>query len=125
MIEPIENIYFDLANGEHLDAIEASNNDWILHIGTEDGEMMNSRAVNNNWFPHRLQNKKEFYLSFTEMEKNGLVTKIPDLKIDERLYLQYICAYDKRSNDPTNVNTWLAVDEFKDELENWIGIVNE
>ena len=125
LIDPIDNIDYDVATGEHLDAIEASNNDWILHIGTEDGEMMNSRAGNNNWFPPRLQNKKDFYLSFTEMKKNGFITKIPDLKIDERLHLQYICAYDNRSNDPENVNTWLAVDEFKNKLENWIGIDNE
>ncbi|MCB9336205.1 MAG: hypothetical protein H6586_08650 [Flavobacteriales bacterium] len=125
LIDPIDNIDYYVATGEHLDAIEAGNNDWILHLGTEDGEMMNSRASNNNWFPNRLQNKKDLYLSFTEMKKTGFITKIPDLKIDERLHLQYICAYDKKSNDPENVNTWLAVDEFKNKLENWIGIDNE
>ena len=125
LIDTIDNIDYDVACGEHLDAIEVSNTDWILHIGTEDGEAMNSRAQINNWFPNRLLNKREFYISFTEMKKDGFITKIPDLKIDERLHLQYICAYDKRSNDPENVNTWLAVDEFKDKLENWIGIDNE
>jgi hypothetical protein len=31
-----------------------------------------------------------------------------------------LTAYDKK--DEQKVNTWLAVDEFKGKLENWIGI---
>lgn len=124
LTNPLRSIDYDVATGEHLDAIEASNEDWILHIGTEDGEMMNSRAAYNNWFPNRLQNKKDLSWSFTEMKENGFITKIPDLRTDERLHLQYICAYDKRSTDPENVNTWLAVDVFKDRLEEWIGLNN-
>jgi hypothetical protein len=115
-------IEFDTATGEHLDAIEASDNEWILHIGTEDGEVMNSRAKNDDWFPERLQNKVDFYQSITEMEKNGFKTKIPDLQLNERLHIQFICAYDKRTEDKNKVNTWLAVDEFKGKLENWIGV---
>ena len=59
--DTVENVDFDVATGEHLDAIEASNNDWILHIGTEDGEVLNFRAGENDWFPNRLQNKVDFY----------------------------------------------------------------
>lgn len=122
LTEPIADINYDIATGEHLDSIEASNNEWILHIGTEDGEILNSRAVDNDWFPSRLKNKVDFYQSITDMKKDGFVTKIPDLKMDERLHIQYLCAYDRRNNDRDNVNTWLAVDEFKRKLENWIGI---
>lgn len=120
--DTVENVDFDVATGEHLDAIEASNKDWILHIGTEDGEVLNFRAGENDWFPNRLQNKEDFYKSITDMKRNGFITKIPDLRTDEKIHIQYICAYDKRSNDPENVNTWLAVDEFKRNLEIWIGI---
>ena len=56
-----ENVDFDTATGEHLDAIEASDNEWTLHIGTEDGEILNSRAESNDWFPERLKNKVDFY----------------------------------------------------------------
>ncbi len=122
LIDFDSNTDFDTATGEHLDAIEASNSDWILHIGTEDGEVMNWRAKENDWFPDRLQDKVNFYQSITEMEKNGFKTKIPDLKLNERLHIQYICAYDSKSDDKNKVNTWLAVDEFKRKLENWIGI---
>lgn len=55
-----EQIKFDTATGEHLDAIEAYNDDWTLHIGTEDGEVMNSRAADNDWFPSRLRNTVDF-----------------------------------------------------------------
>jgi hypothetical protein len=122
LIESINDINYDIATGEHLDAIEASNKDWILHIGTEDGEILNSRAELNDWFPNRLQNKVDLYQSITDMNKNGFISKLPDLKTNERLHIQYLCAYAKRSNDPENVNTWLAVDEFKSKLEKWIGI---
>ena len=115
-----KNIEFDITTGENLEAISAENSEWILHIGTEDGEILNSRAENGDWFPPRLSNTVNFYKSITEMKKNGFITKIPDLKMGEKLHLQYLTAYDK--NDVKNGNTWLAVDEFKLKLENWIGV---
>jgi len=115
-----DKITFDTASGEHLDAIQADNNEWTLHIGTEDGEILNSRAENDDWFPPRLKNKVDFYQSITEMKQNGFVTKIPDLNKEEKIHIQYLTAYDKKEEH--KINTWLAVDEFKRKLENWIGI---
>jgi hypothetical protein len=115
-----DEVTFGPATGEHLDAIQSDNDKWTLHIGTEDGEILNSRAENDDWFPLRLKNKVDIYQSITEMKQNGFVTKIPDLRKDEKIYIQYLTAYDKR--DEQKVNTWLAVDEFKRKLENWIGI---
>ncbi len=112
------NIEFDTASGEHLDAISVENQEWILHIGTEDGEILNSKAANDNWFPTRLQNKVDFYQSITEMKQNGFITKIPDLNIGEKMHIQYLTAYDKK--DLQKVTTWLAVDEFMRNLESWI-----
>ena len=105
-----------------MDAIEASTADWVLHIGTEDGEVMNFRAKNSDWFPERLQNKVDFYQSITKMERNGFTTNIPDLRLNEKLHIQYICAYDKNSEDIDKSSTWFAVDELKRELESWISI---
>ncbi len=115
-----DEITFDTATGEHLDAIQADSNEWTLHIGTEDGEILNSRAEKDDWFPPRLKNKVDFCQSITEMKQNGFVTKIPDLNKGEKIHIQYLTAYDKK--DEQKVNTWLAVDEFKRKLENWIGI---
>ncbi|AXG71145.1 hypothetical protein KORDIASMS9_03400 [Kordia sp. SMS9] len=115
-----DKVVFDTAMGEHLDAIEASDDKWTLHIGTEDGEILNSRAKSNEGFPERLENKVGFYQSITKMLKEGFETEIPELRVGEQIHIQYLSAYDKKS--PESVNTWLAVNEFKRELENWIGV---
>jgi len=113
-------VKFDIAGGEHLDAIEAANEDWILHIGTEDGEVQQGRAKDDDWFPSRLVNMVGFNKSITTMHESGFKTRIPELQANERLHIQYLTAYDKR--DDKKVNTWLAVDESKRRLENWIGV---
>ncbi len=115
-----EEIDFDTATGEHLDAIEAYNINWKLHIGTEDGDVMNSRAGTNDWFPTRLKNKVDFYQSITKMNKEGFETKIPDLIVGEKIHIHFLTAYGKSNSD--SINTWLAVDEYKRKLENWVGI---
>jgi hypothetical protein len=113
-------IIFGTATGEHLDAVEAYNSEWTLHIGTEDGEIMNSKAGNEDWFPLRLKDTIDFYQSITEVKQNGFITKIPELDLGEKIHIQYLSAYDKK--DEEKINTWLAVDETKRNLENWIGI---
>lgn len=121
LLDKINNeITFDTASGENLDAIQVESGIWTLHIGTEDGEVLNSRAENEDWFPPRLKNKVDFYQSISEMKQNGFVTKIPDLKKGEKIHIQYLTSYDKKEEQ--KVNTWVAVDELKRNLENWIGI---
>ena len=115
-----DEVTYDTATGEHLDAVQVDSKEWTLHIGTEDGEILNSRAENDDWFPQRLKNKVDFYQSISEMKQNGFTTKIPELSKGDKIHIQYLTAYDKK--DEHKVNTWLAVDEFKSKLENWIGI---
>jgi hypothetical protein len=114
------NTEFSIDCGEHLDAILAENENWKLHIGTEDREVLNSRAESNNWFPIRLKNNLYLENSITQMKENGFLTTIPNLNKNEKIYIQYLTAYDRK--DDEKVNTWLAVDETKQKLENWIGI---
>lgn len=106
--------------GENLDAITAYNEEWNLHLGSEDGEIIKSRAEAGDWFPPRLKDKVGIFESITEMKANGFVTNTPALKRGEKIHLQYLAAYDRR--DEQQCNTWLAVDKFKRELESWIGI---
>lgn len=106
--------------GEHLDSALMHNQEWMLHIGTEDGEVMQSRALNEDWMPLRLKGELEFSHSFTEVQANGLITKVPELKQGEGIHFHYLAAYDKQSD--VKVNTWFAVDEFKRNLENWVGV---
>lgn len=115
-----EGIIFDTATGESLDAIQADNDEWTLHIGTEDGEILHVRAKADDWFPARLESLVSFYQSITEMQQNGFVTTIPTLTTGEKIHIQYLVAYDRRNEH--KVNTWLAVDESKRKLENWLGL---
>lgn len=116
----LRDIQFDSATGEYLDAIQVDSLEWTLHIGTEDGEALRLRAEGDDWFPSRLKNNLNFYQSITEMKQNGFVTKIPHLEKGEKIHIQYLVAYDRR--DEYKINTWLAVDESKRNLENWVGL---
>lgn len=120
LTNPSEHINFDVNSGEHLDAIEASDHEWTLHIGTEDGEMIHTRATVDDGFPKRLKDTVDFDRSITKTFPHGFETEIPALHIGEHIHIQYLIAYDKSDSDA--VNTWLAVDALKSDLEDWIGV---
>lgn len=111
---------FDFACGENLDAYEITNNEWKMHIGTEDGEILNYRAEKDDWFPIRLLNTKNHWQEITKLNKSSIRTNVPELKIGEKIHLQYLTAYDKHNTE--TINTWVAVDEHKSALEKWIGM---
>ena len=115
-----ENSEFDFASGENLDAFVIENPEWKLHIGTEDGFILNRRAENNDWFPKRLMNTKKDWQEITKLNESSIRTKVPELQVGEKIHLQYLTAFDKQNIE--TINTWVAVDENKSELEKWIGI---
>ena len=94
-LQPENKVEFHPAYGEHLDAIEAWDKEWTLHIGTEDGEILNQRAQIDDWFPNRLMKEVSIFQSITKCEPNGLFTSIPELQIEEKLHIQYLTAYSK------------------------------
>lgn len=120
LVDSVDNVDYDIATGEHLDAIEVSNNDWIITIGTEDCDVLQSRALINDWFPKRILNILNDNQFLTQLEKNGISTVIPDLINGEKIHIQYIAAFDQKQHD--KVNTWIAVDQYIRELEKWIGL---
>lgn len=120
LLDTMSTMDFDVTSGQYLNAIAASNNEWILHIGTEDGEMVHIRSQEDNWLPRRFENEIKLYQEITETRQNGFSTKVPPLNEGEKIHIQYLIAYDKA--DRNNVNTWLAVDETKSKLEKWIGV---
>lgn len=103
-----------------MDAIEIYNESWKMHIGTEDGLMLNSRAEKNNGFPKRLMSKENDWVNITEMKESSILITIPEIEINEKIHLQILMAYDRQNRE--SVNTWLAVDQNKYSLEEWIGI---
>lgn len=119
-----EKLEFDYASGEHLDAISATSENYIMHIGTEDGEVLNSRAANNDWFPEDLENIVTFEQSITAYKKDlsGFDSQIPILKEGDKLSLHFLAAIQEKSNDPHRADSWWAVDMFKRKIENYLGI---
>ncbi|MDX2360973.1 MAG: hypothetical protein QNK23_09215 [Crocinitomicaceae bacterium] len=124
LTESDEKLEFDYASGEHLDAISATSQRYLLHIGTEDGEILNSRAENNDWFPEGLKNVVNFERSITTYRKDltGLESQIPIMKEGDKLSLHYLVAIEQKSEDQNRIDSWLAVDMFKRNIENYLGI---
>ncbi|MQP23509.1 hypothetical protein GFJ94_00320 [Flavobacterium sp. LMO8] len=106
-------------SGENLDAVEIENGKELVHIGTEDGEVMKWRAENNDWFPIRLKNEISIEKPITNYIDFGFESIIPNLEINEKLYLHFLIATRKKAekNDNENISTWIAVDNSKKELD--------
>lgn len=106
-------------SGENLDAVEIENKKELLHIGTEDGEVMKWRAENNDWFPSRLKNEISLEKPITNYIDFGFESIIPNLEINEKLYLHFLIATRKKKekNDNENISTWIAVDNSKKQLD--------
>ncbi len=116
----LKNVEFDFANGENLDAFEINNDQWKLHLRTEDGEILNNRAENTDWFPTRLLNTKKHWQEIIDLNESSIQTNVPELKTGEKIHLQYLSAY--QNYNTKIITTWLAVNENTSELEKWIGI---
>ena len=118
----------DYASGEWLDAIELENKTHHLYIGTEDGEIMRSRAINKDFMPQRLEkmlgNDSKNY-SFTEYTDFGYKTNIPRLLKDEKIYFHFLVATNPIKIDPDNhsyrdLSPWFAVDWVKSTLDKYL-----
>ena len=113
-------VEFDSACGDALDAVEAFNKDWTLHIGAEDGDTLHQRAANGDGMPERFKTELGFHNSFTKLTRFGVKTTVPQLNKGEELHMHYLMAYGPR--ELNNVDTWLAVDIPKRSIDNWLGI---
>jgi hypothetical protein len=113
------NIDSYLDSGENLDALKIENDYHYLHIGTEDGEIMQQRAKKSDWFPNRLKDFVSIEKPITEHSEFGFKTMIPKLKKDEHLYLHYLIACNQKISAEENISTWYAVERSKDEIEKY------
>ncbi|MGJ8684126.1 MAG: hypothetical protein ACSHWW_05865 [Nonlabens sp.] len=114
-----ENVFWDYDSGECLDALRFYNNSHVVSIGTEDGEMMKSRSVQNDWMPRRFekilgfQNNQE--TSFTKYKDNGFETEVPRLFDKEKIYFHYLVAtkslkVNEEFANEVDISTHLAID---------------
>ena len=108
-------------SGEHLDAIWIENKTHFLSIGTEDADVLRSRAEVKDYMPFRFANQLGNWLphnSFTEYLNLGFKTTLPNLEKNERLYLHFLVAINPRKKsveypDDDDISTNFAVDYQK------------
>lgn len=125
LINPTDETSWEIAGGEHLDAIEIENATDELHIGTEDGEMLQSRAAKGDEMPKRFKKQLGYWsddYSFTDSIPFGFKTTVPSLLNDEVVYFQFLVATNPirpsaNYPDGRDVATWFAVDVNKSFLD--------
>ncbi|WP_431087678.1 hypothetical protein [Paenibacillus sp. 8b26] len=101
--------------GEDLEAVEYENQVYRLHLGTQDGDMLMARRNQGDMIPKSLCLNSDF-------EKYGFILnsdkgiKIPMTLIDsnEICQVHFLIAWNK--NIEEDVSTWLAVDQFSNEI---------
>ncbi|PJZ64031.1 hypothetical protein CH371_20285 [Leptospira wolffii] len=126
LINPSEKLSSGPAYGQGLMAIEISDRQNKLHIGTEGDDALFWRAEEDDFMPQRLfegfdYSGNEKY-TFTDLIEYGFSTQIPHLNSSEKIYFHYIYADDliRPSKDYPNeedYSTWVAVDFPKKYLE--------
>ena len=124
LINPTKDTSFGGSSGQYLDAIEIENKTEQLHIGTEDGEIMQSRAEKSDWMPNRFKEKLSDYYSFTEYIDYGFKTVVPHLTPGEKIYFHFLIATNTikpslEFQDERDISTWFAVDKHKPFLDKY------
>ena len=130
LVNPKSDTTYGANSGEYLDAIEIEDKTYQLHIGTEDGEVLQYRAKKSDWMPKRFENELDFDKSFTEYIDFGFKTTIPKLEEGEKIYFHFLVATNpirqsKKYPDELDVSTWYAVDQSKKFLDNKLENIDE
>lgn len=136
LIDPQVNTTFSSDTGECLDATEIENEIYHLHIGTEDAEVLQSRAKLGDLMPQRFNNllgwhwnkikqQFDFCYSFTEYIDFGFKINIPKLFKGEKIYFHFLVATNPIQDSQENsgymdISTWLAVDRSKRFLDEYL-----
>ena len=94
MLNETNNISYDYAGGEHLCAVEISNTENFLVIGTEDFDLLSARGTISERMISLIPDGE--FKDFNRAEDGKLTTNIPDLIFGEGYYIQHFVA---ESND--------------------------
>jgi hypothetical protein len=131
LMEPAPDVVSEPQSGEFLDAVVIENENEQLTIGTEDNEIMQVRAAENDWMPERLNKTLKLWepgqVLFTNYSKFGFDTQVPDLLENEKVYFHFLCAFNSRKKSidypgEDDISTWYAVDQPKKNILKWLGI---
>ncbi|GAB3929404.1 hypothetical protein GCM10028827_23530 [Mucilaginibacter myungsuensis] len=85
-----QEIVYDTACVESLDAVEIYDKDWRIHIGTEDGEALHYRALKNDGFPSRLNDIVSVDRSIVIRNQFGFNSFLPHLNKGEHLHMHLL-----------------------------------
>lgn len=113
--------YMSAGSGEHLDAVCMENQTDVLHIGTEDNEILKYRSSKNDLMPQRLSKEAKLDFLFTKYTDKGFCSDIPTLEKGEQIYFHYLVASNPKKKskcypDEDDISTWFAVDYSKQTL---------
>ena len=115
-LKPTCNVTSESDTGECLDALAIESETKVMHLGTEDADVLCSRAKNSNNF-----------LSPTEYLDYGFKTNISTLEESEVVYFQYLYALNSRKKseqypNEEDVSTWFAVERDREFILKKLGI---
>ncbi|KNY25922.1 hypothetical protein [Pseudobacteroides cellulosolvens] len=94
-------------SGEHLEAQTCENDYYVVSIGTQDGEMLHSRAMNNEMMPAILNSSVD-PLALVECSSTGLLVPIERVFLNQVCQVHFVVAWTPKK--PDDVSTWYAVD---------------
>jgi hypothetical protein len=124
LMNPSDNVQWDNASGENLNAIEISNHNHLLQIGTEDEFMMEYRAEAGDWMPEQYK-RIDINNNLWKGSEFGMKVTIPILKKGEKIYIHFLVAaasFDSAATrESASSGTSLAVEKSKTELDDQCG----
>jgi hypothetical protein len=127
LIDQKQNVYCGGSSGQYVQAFELQNDTHHAYIGTEDGELMQYRAEQNDWMPNRFKDVLSEEFSFIEDLDCGFKVNVPKLLMGEKIYFHFLVAVDKirpHKTIPNEVDesTWLAVTFQKSILDDYLNV---
>ncbi|MFN3228325.1 MAG: hypothetical protein ACK41P_00555 [Asticcacaulis sp.] len=94
-------------SGQNLDAQCWENENFILSLGTDDGDCLNYRAY-KSLIPKRFATQSLKGLSWVNYIDNGLEIEVPNLLKNEYIELRFSIAWKEKEQNEDDIDTWLA-----------------
>ncbi len=107
--EPNTQVVGGPESGQWLDAQGWKNENYILSLGTDDGEYLNSKAA-KNIIPKRFTTNNPDGLRWVNYTDKGLEIEVPGLLKGEHIELRFSVAWKDNNSEEDDVSTWYAID---------------